>query len=76
MLSPRKPGRGSCRLIRRGGIDGRIVLDVVRIVATCLPSIPGWAEKSRIRHGDCSRAGGVVATYVVVVALNALSVSR
>jgi hypothetical protein len=26
--SPRKPGRGGCRLVSRGGVDDRIVLDV------------------------------------------------
>jgi hypothetical protein len=45
-------------------------------VVTFLLPILGWVEKSRIRHGYCSHAGGVVATYVGVVALNALSVSR
>jgi hypothetical protein len=38
--------------------------------------IPGWAVKSKIRRGCRSHAGGVVATLVEVVALNALSVSR
>jgi hypothetical protein len=27
--SPIKPGRGGCRLVSRGGVDGRTMLDVV-----------------------------------------------
>jgi hypothetical protein len=61
MLSPRKPGRGGCCFVRRGGVIGRIVLDMVCIVAAFLSPIPGWAEKSRIRHGYCSHASGAVA---------------
>jgi hypothetical protein len=35
--SPRKPGRGGCRLVSRGGVNDRTVLNVAWIVAAFLP---------------------------------------